>query len=74
MRVESVPITLSGRRRAIVLMIIGSVCISFGALVIRFIQEADAFQINFYRSLFFILGTFTIHFFRHRRSSLLKIR
>ena len=74
MRVESVPINLSGRRRAIVLMIIGSVCISFGALVIRFIQEADAFQINFYRSLFFILGTFTIHFFRHRRSSFLKIR
>ena len=74
MQVENTPIDLSGRRRAIILMIFGSVCISFGALVIRFIQEADAFQINFYRSIFFIIGTFTIHFIRHRRSSFLKIQ
>lgn len=74
MQVENTPIDLSGRHRAIILMIFGSVCISFGALVIRFIQEADAFQINFYRSIFFIIGTFTIHFIRHRRSSFLKIQ
>ena len=61
MQVENTIVDLSARRRAIMLMIFGSVCISFGALVIRFIQEADAFQINFYRSIFFILGTFTIH-------------
>ena len=74
MQVEVAPIDYSGRSRAIVLMIIGSISISFGALVIRLIQEADAFQINFYRSIFFILGTFTILLFRHRRSSFTKIK
>ena len=74
MQVDESFIRSPGRHRAIILMILGSVTISFGALVIRFIQEADAFQINFYRSIFFIAGTFTIHFFRHRGASFLKIK
>ena len=45
-----------GRAYAIILMLIGSSVISFSGLVIRGIQEADTWQINFYRSLAFAIS------------------
>ncbi len=64
MQVEVAPIDYSGRSRAIVLMIIGSISISFGALVIRLIQEADAFQskllsLDIYYSWYFYNPSFS---------------
>ena len=36
---------------AIMLMVVSSVALSFGGLILRNIEQADAWQINFYRSL-----------------------
>ena len=44
------------RAYAIVLMLFGSVVISFGGLIIRNINTSDTWQINFYRSLAFTVA------------------
>ena len=44
MQAENTIVDFSGRRRAIMLMILGSVCISFGALVIRLSKKQTHFK------------------------------
>ena len=38
------------------LMVVSSVLISFGGLILRNIEAADVWQINFYRSLAFMVA------------------
>ena len=58
------------RLYAMLLMIVSSIVISFGGLIIRNIETADTWQINFYRSIAFAsaIGFFLI--FRYGRSTL----
>ncbi|MBT6098254.1 MAG: hypothetical protein HOH05_07780, partial [Marinovum sp.] len=62
------------RAYAMVLMLIGSVVISFGGLVIRNIHTADNWQINFYRSLAFGSAIFVVLVFRYGNKVPLKLR
>ena len=61
----------STRRRAyaIVLMLFGSVVISFGGLIIRNINTSDTWQINFYRSLAFTVAISFILLFRYGKTT-----
>ena len=58
------------RLYAMLLMIASSIVISFGGLIIRHIETADTWQINFYRSIAFAsaIGVFLI--FRYGKSTL----
>ncbi len=51
-----------------VLMLIGSVIISFGGLAIRNIEAADNWQINFYRSIAFGLAISIVLLFRYGKT------
>lgn len=55
------------RAYAMVLMLIGSIVISFSGLVIRYIHSADNWQINLYRSLAFGLAISIVLLFRYRK-------
>ena len=57
----------SRRAWAMGLMIVSSVGISFGGLVIRAIEAADVWQINFYRSVALIVMVALIMVLRHGR-------
>lgn len=59
---------------AVVLMIVGSVVISFSGLVISNINAADNWQINFYRSLAFGITVPIVLFFRHGKTFPRKIK
>ncbi|MDA8647825.1 DMT family transporter [Rhodobacteraceae bacterium] len=48
-----------------VLMLLGSIVISFGGLAIRNIETADNWQINFYRSIAFALAISIVLLFRY---------
>ena len=52
---------------AMILMVIGSLQLSFGGLVIRSIEEADPWQINFYRSIGFMAIILVILVWRYRQ-------
>ena len=56
------------------LMIISSVGISFGGLVIRSIEAADVWQINFYRSMALVFIVALIMVLRHGRDSIARTR
>ncbi len=58
---------------AMLLMIVGSIVISFGGLVIRNIEAADPWQINFYRSIAFMTAILLLLLFRYRRATLRQI-
>ena len=62
------------RAYAMILMLIGSTVISFGGLVIRNIDTADNWQINFYRALAFGIVISTILFLRYGRSAPRKLK
>ena len=62
------------RTYAMILMLIGSTVISFGGLVIRNIDTADNWQINFYRALAFGIVISTILFLRYGRSTPRKLK
>ena len=62
------------RAYAMILMLIGSTVISFGGLVIRNIDTADNWQINFYRALAFGIVISTILFLRYGRSTPRKLK
>ena len=62
------------RAYAIVLLLIGSTLISFSGLVIRNIDQADSWQINFYRSLAFGLIIWVVLLFRYGRNASKKLR
>ena len=57
---------ISNRNLSILLLITGSVGISFGGLIMRTINNADPWQIAFYRSLAFLFSISLILFHRHR--------
>ena len=59
----------SRRAWAMGLMIVGSMGISFGGLVIRAIDSADVWQINFYRSIALIVMVTLIMVLRHGRAA-----
>ena len=61
------------RRQAMLLMVLGSVLISFTGLIIRDMDTAGAFQINLYRWLSLFGTTFIILFWYYRASAINKI-
>ncbi len=56
------------------LMIVSSVIISFGGLIVRNIELADAWQINIYRSLSLIVAIFCILLFQCRSRTFTELR
>ncbi len=64
----------SRRAWAMGLMIVSSVGISFGGLVVRAIEAADVWQINFYRSIALIVMVTLIMALRHGRAAPARIR
>ncbi|MEP1949778.1 MAG: DMT family transporter [Anderseniella sp.] len=56
------------------LMIVSSVSISFGGLVIRAIEAADVWQINFYRSVALVVMVALIMSLRHGRAAMTRTR
>ncbi|MEM6932095.1 MAG: DMT family transporter [Pseudomonadota bacterium] len=61
------------RAFAMALMVISSVGISFGGLILRNIEDADVWQINFYRSLALVLTVLLIMLFRYKRETARRI-
>ena len=61
------------RAYAMVLLLIGSTVISFSGLVIRNIEQADSWQINFYRSLAFAMTISVVLLFRYGRNASRKL-
>ncbi|MEM7291967.1 MAG: DMT family transporter [Pseudomonadota bacterium] len=55
---------------AMILMLLGSVAISFGGVVQRHIEEADSWQTNVYRSLGMLLATVLILGYQYRGRAL----
>lgn len=64
----------NGRAFAMVLMVLGSVVISFGGLIVRNIEAADAWQINFHRSIAFIGAILIVIAVQYRGKTVSKIR
>ena len=63
-------VDISPRRGyAMVLMLLGSIVISFGGLAIRNIETADNWQINFYRSIAFGLAISIVLLFRYGKTT-----
>ncbi len=56
------------------LMVVSSVLISFGGLILRNIEAADAWQINLYRSLAFMVVVTMVLMFQYRRDTVVRIR
>lgn len=69
-------LALAAPRRgfAMGLMAVSSTVISFGGLAMRSMQDADALQINFYRSLALITAIMAILIFQYRRETVSRIR
>ena len=61
------------RAFAMALMVISSVSISFGGLILRNIDDADVWQINFYRSLALVFTVSLIMLFRYRDQTIQKV-
>lgn len=61
------------RAFAMALMVISSVGISFGGLILRNIDDADVWQINFYRSLALVFTVMLIMLFRYRGQTVQKV-
>ncbi len=62
------------RRFAVGLMVLSSIVISFGGLIVRSIDAADPWQINFYRSLGLIAAVVSILVFNHRGRVMTQVR
>ena len=67
-------ILLPGRGYAMALMVLSSTAISFGGLIIRNIEAADPWQINFYRSLSLAIAVASILLFQYRGHMLYHVR
>ena len=65
---------ISNRKLSILLLITGSVGISFGGLIMRNINNADPWQIAFYRALAFLFSITLILFHRYRFSIVTNIK
>jgi len=59
---------------AMTLMVVSSVLISFGGLIIRNMEQADTWQINFYRALALLTAVALILVFQHGRGTVAHIR
>lgn len=67
-------IVLRPRRAfAMALMVASSIGISFGGLILRNIEDADVWQINFYRSLALIFTVVLLMLFRYRDQTVLRV-
>jgi len=66
--------TPSRRGFAMAILAVSSLVISFGGLVARNIAEADAWQINFYRSVSLLGAILVVLILRYRRQTLSRIR
>ncbi len=64
---------LPRRGFAMAMMVIGSTTMSFGGLVVRSMDQADAWHINFYRSLAFVIAVFTVLLFQYRGKAFSKV-
>ena len=65
---------ISNRNLSILLLITGSVGISFGGLIMRNINNADPWQITFYRSLAFLFSITLALIYRHNSDILTSIK
>lgn len=70
----AVPEAAPRRGFAIALMIVSSTALSFGGLLLRNIEQADAWQINLYRSLALIIAVSLILTFQYRSEAVSRIR
>jgi len=61
------------RAFAMTLMVVSSICISFGGLILRHIDDADVWQINFYRSLALAAVILVIMLFRYKGETARKV-
>ena len=59
---------------AMVLMVVSSVAISFGGLIIRNMEDADSWQINFYRSIALTIAVTIILLFQYRRLAITYVK
>lgn len=64
----------SRRGLAMAVMVVSSVAISFGGLVLRSMEDADAWQINFYRSIAFGAVICLIMLVRYRGGAIGRVR
>ena len=73
---QAPPLDVVAPRRvfAMSLMVVSSVLISFGGLIIRNMEQADTWQINFYRALALMTAVTLILLFQHGRSTHVHIR
>lgn len=62
------------RAFAMALMVISSVGISFGGLILRSIEDADVWQINFYRSVALVICVWIMLLLRYRRTAVQQLR
>ena len=67
-------LVLPGRGYAMVLMVLSSTAISFGGLIIRSMEAADPWQINFYRALSLVVAVGLILLFQYRRRTAFQVR
>jgi len=65
---------ISNRNLSILLLLTGSVGISFGGLIMRNINNADPWQITFYRSLAFLFSITLVLIYRHKSDILTSIK
>ena len=65
---------ISNRNLSILLLIAGSVGISFGGLIMRNISSADPWQIAFYRGLAFLFSITLVLFHQYRSEIVTKIK
>ena len=64
---------LPRRGMAMSLMVLSSSTMSFGGLIIRSMETADAWHINFYRSLAFVIALFGVLLFQYRGAAFRKV-
>ena len=65
---------ISNRNLSIILLITGSLGVSFGGLIMRNINNADPWQIAFYRGLAFLFSITLILFYQYRLGIVTKIK
>ena len=65
-QLEEINYMISNRNLSILLLITGSVSMSFGGLIMRNINNADPWQIAFYKALAFLFPITLILFHQHR--------
>ncbi len=72
--VHAIDLGTPRRGFAMGLMVVSSVVISFGGLVLRNIEDADAWKINLYRAVALITAISLILLFQYRRHTLSHVR